>query len=97
MYDRISFFGMPIKTLGSLGKIRVGRVTGNTHSFLFGLMQNFNSKFILVIKTSFVDRFLKFLLDKLRSKTVRQEIIFHPVQQTKILSKIDYQTSDFTH
>ena len=25
------FFGMPIKTLGSLGKIRVGRVTGNTH------------------------------------------------------------------
>ena len=27
---------MPIKTLGSLGKIRVGRVTGNTHIF-FGL------------------------------------------------------------
>ena len=27
---------MPIKTLGSLGKIRVGRVTGNTHTF-FGL------------------------------------------------------------
>ena len=25
---------MPIKTLGSLGKIRVGRVTGNTHFFL---------------------------------------------------------------
>ena len=25
---------MPIKTLGSLGKIRVGRVTGNTHIFL---------------------------------------------------------------
>ena len=24
---------MPIKTLGSLGKIRVGRVTGNTHIF----------------------------------------------------------------
>ena len=34
MYDRISFFfGMPIKTLGSLGKIRVGRVAGNTHIF----------------------------------------------------------------
>ena len=31
------FFGMPIKTLGSLGKIRVGRVTGNTHIFFFGL------------------------------------------------------------
>ena len=31
------FFGMPIKTSGSLGKIRVGRVTGNTHIFLFGL------------------------------------------------------------
>ena len=30
------FFGMLIKTLGSLGKIRVGRVTGNTHIF-FGL------------------------------------------------------------
>ena len=29
------FFGMPIK--GSLGKIRVGRVTGNTHIFFFGL------------------------------------------------------------
>ena len=27
------FFGMPIKTLGSLGKIRVGPVTGNTHLF----------------------------------------------------------------
>ena len=27
------FFGMPIKTLGSLGKIRVGWVTGNTHIF----------------------------------------------------------------
>ena len=33
------FFGMPIKTLGSLGKIRVGRVTGNTHIF-FGLNKN---------------------------------------------------------
>ena len=29
---------MPIKTLGSLGKIRVGRVTGNTHIFFFGLI-----------------------------------------------------------
>ena len=29
------FFLMPIKTLGSLGKIRVGRVTGNTHIFFF--------------------------------------------------------------
>ena len=27
------FFGMPIKTFGSVGKIRVGRVTGNTHIF----------------------------------------------------------------
>ena len=26
---------MPIKTLGSLGKIRVGRVTGNTHFFFW--------------------------------------------------------------
>ena len=32
------FFGMPIKTLGSLGKIRVGWVTGNTHISFFGLM-----------------------------------------------------------
>ena len=31
------FFGMPIKTLGSLGKIRVGRVTGNIHISFFGL------------------------------------------------------------
>ena len=28
---------MPIKTLGSLGKIRIGRVTGNTY-FFFGLI-----------------------------------------------------------
>ena len=34
----IFFLGMPIKTLGSLGKIRVGRVTGNTHIFFFCLM-----------------------------------------------------------
>ena len=27
------FFGMPINILGSLGKIRVGRVTGNTYIF----------------------------------------------------------------
>ena len=31
------FFGMPIKTLGSLGKIKVVRVTGNTHISFFGL------------------------------------------------------------
>ena len=31
------FFGMPVKTLGSLGKIRVGRVTGNTHIFFLAL------------------------------------------------------------
>ena len=37
MYDRISFFWNANKTLGSLGKIRVGRVTGNTHIFFFGL------------------------------------------------------------
>ena len=38
------FFGMPIKTLGSLEKIRVGRVTVNTHIFFFGLkpMKNLN-------------------------------------------------------
>ena len=35
---KVHFFGMPIKTLGSLGKIRVGRVTGNTHIFFFGLV-----------------------------------------------------------
>ena len=29
------FFGMPIKTLGSPGKIRVGRVTENTHIFFW--------------------------------------------------------------
>ena len=37
MIEFHSFFGMPIKTLGSLGIIRVGRVTGNTHIF-FGLI-----------------------------------------------------------
>ena len=29
------FFGMPIKTLGSLEKIRVGRETGNPHFYFF--------------------------------------------------------------
>ena len=28
---------MPIKTLGSLGKIRVGRVTGNSHILFLAL------------------------------------------------------------
>ena len=32
------FFGMPINTLGSLGKIRVGRVAGNTHILFWGLI-----------------------------------------------------------
>ena len=36
---------MPIKTLGSLGKIRVGRVTGNTHIFFFGLRFNNFAKY----------------------------------------------------
>ena len=35
------FFGMPIKTLGSLEKIRVGRETGNTHFFGLTNMQGF--------------------------------------------------------
>ena len=29
------FFGMPIKTLGLLGKIRVDQETGNTHIFFW--------------------------------------------------------------
>ena len=37
---KVHFFEMPIKTLVSLGKIRVGRVTGNTHIFFFGLTHN---------------------------------------------------------
>ena len=41
------FFGMPIKTLGSLGKIRVGRVTGNTHIFFFGLIKIWIKYYIL--------------------------------------------------
>ena len=35
------FLGMPIKTLGSLEKIRVGRVTGNTHIFFLALLVKF--------------------------------------------------------
>ena len=31
------FFVLPIKSLGSLEKIRVGRVTGNIHIFFFDL------------------------------------------------------------
>ena len=41
------FFGKQIKTLGSLGKIRVGRVTGNTHIFFLAL--TFRSKFLFSI------------------------------------------------
>ena len=37
LYDRISFFEVQIKPLGSLGKIRVGHVTGNTHIFFYCL------------------------------------------------------------
>ena len=36
------FFGKPIKTLGSLGNIRVGRVTGNTHIFFLALPTDHN-------------------------------------------------------
>ena len=42
---KFHFFGMQIKTLGSLGKIRVGRVTGNTHIFFFGLSELLNVEF----------------------------------------------------
>ena len=42
------FLGMPIKTLGSLGKIRVGRVTGNTHIFFFGLIQFYLKVFVMI-------------------------------------------------
>ena len=44
-------FGMPIKTLGSLGKIRVGRVTGNTHIFFFGLNMCLSLQLKRVIQT----------------------------------------------
>ena len=43
------FFGMPIKTLGSLGKNRVGRVTGNTHIFFFGLRVRLSLIFHLIM------------------------------------------------
>ena len=48
------FLGMTIKTLGSLGKIRVGRVTGNTHIFFFGLM---TSNFHFIVSESFHTKF----------------------------------------
>ena len=38
---KFHLFGMSIKTLGSLEKIRVGRETGNTHIF-FTLCEIFN-------------------------------------------------------
>ena len=51
---------MSIKTLGSLGKIRVGRVTGNTHIFFFGLMKCLSSKMVesrsIVFGLSFSDK-----------------------------------------
>ena len=48
------FFLMPIKTLGSLGKIRVGRVTGNTHNFFFGLICVTSILGILLIRAQIV-------------------------------------------
>ena len=50
------FFGMQINTLGSLGKIRVGRVTGNTHILFLALSYDLNvilspSKFVYITKT----------------------------------------------
>ena len=56
MYDRNSFFGIPIKTLGSLGKIRVGRVTGNTHIF-FGLITEFTTYFLYTAVLENIDYF----------------------------------------
>ena len=49
---------MPIKTLGSLGKIRVGRVTGNTHIFFFGLTVSFLDSMIPVVSMSEISRSL---------------------------------------
>ena len=46
----IEFFGMPIKTLGSLVKIRVGRVTGNTHISFFGLIKGKNDSVLIAIQ-----------------------------------------------
>ena len=40
------FFGMSIKTLGSQGKIRVGRVTGNTHIFFIWPKQALKSVYM---------------------------------------------------
>ena len=49
----VHFFGMPIKTLGSLGKIRVGRVTGNTHISFFGLINRYSIHFPIDILIQF--------------------------------------------
>ena len=39
---------MSIKTLGLLGKIRVGRVTGNTHIFFFGSYQTMQKCWLIL-------------------------------------------------
>ena len=39
------FYRLPTKTLGSLGKIRVGRKTGNTHIFFLALFGVLNPQF----------------------------------------------------
>ena len=47
---------MPIKTLGSLGKIRVGRVTGNTHIFFFGLAMLYDKVYLREIIRALASR-----------------------------------------
>ena len=62
---------MPIKTLGSLGKIRVGRITGNTHIFwpkqtivLVGTNDVASSQSVQQIMSSLQD-----LITKIRTKS----------------------------
>ena len=43
---------MPIKTLGSLGKIRVGRVTGNAHIFFFWPYTKWHTHLVQTVRVS---------------------------------------------
>ena len=50
---------MPIKTLGSLGKIRVGQITGNTNIFWFCLRGTYNTCFEQKLEKKFKKNRLK--------------------------------------
>ena len=82
---------MPIKTLGSLGKIRVGRVTGNTHTFFFGLM----TPIFQYIMTSFISSQGHIALneDQLVFKMIDYKIVYYKLNHYGLVRVLTYMVT----